>query len=765
MATHFCACLWLSSIAILNTLFTLADQSDNYIIHMDVSAMPKAFSTQHSWYLSTLASALNNPQATTNFNSSSSKLIYSYTNVMNGFSAHITASELEALKSSPGYVSSFHDLPVKPDTTHSPQFLGLNPKVGAWPVSNYGSDIIIGLVDTGIWPESESFRDQGMPDIPHRWKGQCDYGTQFNSSLCNKKLIGARFFNKGLLAENRNITIAVNSTRDMEGHGTHTSTTAAGSHVEGASFFGYASGSATGMAPKARVAMYKALWEYGAYASDVIAAIDSAITDGVDVISLSLGFDGVALYEDPIAIATFAAMERGIFVSTSAGNLGPSLETLHNGTPWVITVAAGTLDREFHGTLTLCNYNGVQLHGLSLYPGNFSIGHDFPLVFMGMCDDLKKLKRVRSKIVVCEEKDGTLSDQVDNLDRAKVRGGVFISDSPDISFYFQTRFPSIFINPERGEIIKDYIMKNSNPKASMAFNMTVLGTKPAPSVDSYSSRGPSQSCPFVLKPDVMAPGTLILAAWPHKVPATALESQNLFSNFNLLSGTSMACPHVAGVAALLKEAHPDWSPAAIRSSIMTTSDMLDNTLGLIKDIGDDYRAASPLALGTGHINPNRALDPGLVYDAGIEDYVNLLCALNFTQKNISIITRSSANNCSKPSLDLNYPSFIAFFDRGNASSSSRGSKTVKEFKRTVTNVGEGQTTYKASITPVKGFQVHVIPDKLVFKEKKEKLSYKLRIEGAEMMEENVSFGCLIWTDLKHVVRSPIVVTSLVQVAK
>lgn len=716
---HICACLWLTFIRILHTLFTIsADQSNNYIIHMDVSAMPKAFSTKHTWFLSTLTSSLNHPQLTSNFNtSSSSKLIYSYTNVMNGFSAHITPSELESLKKSPGYISSFPDLPVKPDTTHSPKFLGLNPKLGAWPISNYGSDIIIGLVDTGIWPESKSFQDQGLPEIPSRWKGKCESGTQFNSSLCNKKLIGAKFFNKGVLSDNPNITIAINSTRDMDGHGTHTSSTAAGSHVEGASYFGYSPGSATGIAPKARVAMYKALWEYGAYASDVIAAIDAAITDGVDVISLSLGFDEVALYEDPIAIATFAAIERGIFVSTSAGNRGPSLQTLHNGIPWVITAAAGTLDREFHGTLTLChnhNNNGVRLslHGLSLYPGNFSSSKNFPIVFMDTCDNLKKLIHVRNKIVVCEDKNGTLGDQVDNLDRARVLGGVFISNSTDVTFYFQTKFPSIFINPKDGEIVKDYIMKNSHPEASLTFNMTVLGTKPAPSVDSYSSRGPSQSCPYVLKPDIMAPGTLILAAWPDKVPATELESGDLFSDFNLLSGTSMSCPHVTGVAALLKEAHPDWSPAAIRSAIMTTSDNIDNTLGLIKDIGDGYKPASPLALGSGHINPNRALDPGLVYDAGIDDYVNLLCALNFSQKNISIITRSSSNNCSNPSLDLNYPSFIAFFDSGVTREEDK--TTVREFKRTVTNVGEdGRTTYKASIIPVKGFQVYVIPDKLV----------------------------------------------------
>ncbi|KAK7292873.1 hypothetical protein RJT34_15728 [Clitoria ternatea] len=757
MASHICLCIWFSYITILQLISTLA-HSDNYIIHMDISAMPKAFSSQHSWYLSTLSSALENSRATTNnINLASSKLIYTYTNVINGFSANLSPKEIETLKSTPGYISSIPDLLAKHDTTHSPQFLGLNPKVGAWPASDFGKDVIVGLVDTGVWPESESFKDDGMTKIPSKWKGQCENSIQFNSSLCNKKLIGAKFFNKGLLAKNPNITKVVFSTRDTDGHGTHTSTTAAGSQVQGASFFGYATGTATGIASQARVAMYKALWDVGggAYSSDIIAAIDSAISDGVDVISLSLGFDDVPLYEDPIALATFVAVKKGIFVSTSAGNEGPFIGTLHNGTPWVITVAAGVLDREFHGILRLGN--GVSITGLSLFVGDFS-SHQVPIVFMGSCDKFKELIKVRSKIVVCEDKNGTLSDQVSNMYKAKVVGGVFITNSTDTTFFLQNGFASIIVDPTNGEIVKAYIQSKSNPpdsKASMSFDITVFGTKPAPSVDSYSSRGPSKSCPFVLKPDITAPGTLILAAWPRNVPVAQFGSHKLFSDFNLISGTSMACPHVAGVAALLRGAHPDWSPAAIRSAIMTTSESFDNTLGLIKDIGDDYKPASPLALGAGHVNPNRALDPGLVYDVGVQDYVNLLCALNFTQKNITAITKSSSNDCSKPSLDLNYPSFIAFFKGNNSLSDSR---VVREFDRTVTNVGEGQTIYAASVTPIKGFQVSVIPNNLVFKEKNEKLSYKLRIEGT--IKKKVAFGYLTWTDVKHVVKSPIVVTTL-----
>ncbi|XP_058738808.1 subtilisin-like protease SBT3 [Vicia villosa] len=769
MATHIHKYVALISFIIIFHLLssTLGDQNsnNNYIIHMNLAAMPKPFSNQQSWYLATLSSLLDitSNQVTTDNDQlnyiSSKKLTYTYTNVMNGFSAILSPLELEALKTIPGYISSIRDLPVKPDTTHSPQFIGLNPISGTWPTAQYGQNVIIGLIDSGIWPESESLKDDDMPNIPSRWKGQCENGTQFDSSMCNKKLIGARFFNKGLLANNPNITISMNSTRDIDGHGTHTSTTAAGSKVEGASYFGYASGSATGVAPQAHVSMYKVLWEEGAYTSDTIAAIDSAIADGVDVLSLSLGFDDATLYEDPVAIATFAAMEKNIFVATSAGNRGPLLETLHNGTPWVITVAAGTLDREFHGDLTLGN--GAVVTGLSLYPGNFS-SEKFPMVFMNSCDDLKELIKARNKIVVCEDKNRTLGVQTDNLDRARVVGGVFISNSnEDITYYIQTKFPSVFLNPINGELIKDYIKCNpNNPKTSMTFNTTILGTKPAPSVDSYSSRGPSHSCPFVSKPDITAPGTLILASWPQNVPATKLQTQdNLFNKFNLLSGTSMSCPHIAGVAALLKEAHPTWSPAAIRSAIMTTSNILDNTKELIKDIGDNNKPASPLALGSGHVNPNRALDPGLVYDAGKQDYVNLLCALNFTHKNIMAITRSSSNNCSNSSLDLNYPSFIAFFN--NASVVEPNVVFTQEFQRTVTNVGEEPTIYVANITPIEGFHVSVVPNKLVFKEKNEKVTYKLRIEGSRIEENNkVVFGYLTWTDSKHVVRSPIVVTSI-----
>lgn len=290
----------------------------------------------------------------------------------------------------------------------------------------------------------------------------------------------------------------------------------------------------------------------------------------------------------------------------------------------------------------------------------------------------------------------------------------------------------------------------------MEFQQTSLGIKPAPKVASYSSRGPSPSCPFVLKPDLMAPGSLILASWPQNLPTVDLTTGKLFGQFNILSGTSMSCPHAAGVGGLLKAARPNWSPAAIRSAMMTTSYSNDNNFNPIQDIGTNNKVATPLAMGSGHVDPNKALDPGLIYDTDVVDYVNLLCGLNYTTTQIQTITRGNHYNCSNPTLDINYPSFIAFFNVNE-------SKTVQVFSRTVTNVGEGKANYAAKVTSMEGFQVKVVPQTLSFREKSEKQSYKVSIEGPKTMKENtVAFGYLTWVEVGggHVVRSPIVATSL-----
>ncbi|XP_062101966.1 subtilisin-like protease SBT1.9 [Humulus lupulus] len=734
-------------LAISFFVYSVSAKSQTYIVHMDRSAMPKAFSTHQSWYMSTLSTISENSQLPI-----SSKLIHTYTNSIHGFSVTLTPSELEALKNYPGYIHSTPDHLLKPLTTHTPKLLGLSPTSGLWPASSYGEGIIIGVVDTGIWPESKSFSDKGMTIVPSRWKGKCDSGEQFNSSLCNKKLIGARFYNKGLLANYPDFNMTMNSPRDEDGHGTHTASTAAGGYVESASYFGYAVGTASGLAPRARVAIYKTIWKNSVYSSDFLASIDQAIEDGVDILSLSLalGHGEFDFDDDSVAVATFAAMEKGIFVSAAAGNNGPRPGTVINAAPWITTVGAGTVDRDFQGTFVLGN--GFQINFDSLYPGNSS-QIQVRLVFLDACLDLKQMKKVRDKIVVCKD-NLSISDQVENAKSAKVFGAVFISNHSSLSdFYTRSSFRAAFIGLKDGEAVINYIKKSKNPTGRLEFQKTVLGSKPAPKVDSYSSRGPSLTCPNVLKPDILAPGSSILAAWSPISSVAEDQSRSLFSDFNIDSGTSMAAPHVAGAAALIKSVHSDWSPAAIRSALITTANPLDNTQKPIQDV-DNFEIPG-LDTGAGHIQPNKAVDPGLIYDATSEDYVKLLCGMKYTAKQIQTITKSNHTCVGPRSLDLNYPSFIAYFN-------GIGGSKVVEFRRTLTNVGKENSSYSVKVTAMNELQAKVEPTKLVFKKKYEKLSYKLTLEGPKVLKADVALGSLSWVEDtgKYVVRSPIVATNI-----
>lgn len=729
-----------------------------YIVHMDKSHMPTAFTSHHHWYSSILDS-LNSPNPTSlEEYKSTSSFVYTYNHVLHGFSASLSPEEYETLRKSPGFVSAFVDRNATLDTTHTPEFLSLNPSTGLWPASNYGEDVIIGVIDSGVWPESESFKDDGMnTKVPAKWKGICQAGEGFNSSMCNSKLIGVRYFNNGIIAANPGINLRMNSARDTVGHGTHTASTAAGNYVSDASYFGYGKGTARGIAPRARVAVYKVNWDEGRYASDVLAGIDQAIADGVDVISISLGFDGVPLYEDPIAIASFAAMEKDVVVSTSAGNAGPFPRTLHNGIPWVLTAAAGTIDRSFAGSLTLGDDQIIP--GWTLFPAN-AIIKSSPLVYnksISACNSSELLYEVLDGVVICEPI-GSIYDQIDHISTSNVAGAILISNDTKLFELGEVPCPCLVISPEDAAAVIKYAEASPIPLATITFRKTKISTKPAPAVAYYSSRGPSPSYPGILKPDIMAPGSLVLAAWiPYESTAQIGPNVYLSSDYNLISGTSMSCPHVSGVVALLKGAHPKWSAAAIRSAVITSANPLDNSLNPIRDNGKKHQLASPLAMGAGHIDPNRALDPGLIYDATPKDYINLLCSMKLNKTQLLAIIRSDSYDCSNPSSDLNYPSFIALYNQTRMP----GEVLVQKFQRTVTNVGDEVATYKATVNPPKGSAVRVSPNTLVFKRKYEKQSYTLTIKSRSWDKKpDISYGELVWVQEKgkHVVRSPIVVS-------
>lgn len=751
--------LLLFSLLLFYTELVLGDQRSSYIVHMDKSLMPKVFPTHNHWYSFTVNSLKAvTPKSSDDHHLKPLGLVYTYDNAFHGFSAVMSEAELEALKKSPGFVSAYSDRNVTLDTTHTFEFLSLNPYTGLWPASNYGKDVIVGVIDTGVWPESPSYVDDGMSEIPSRWKGTCEAGQEFNSSLCNKKLIGVRYFNKGVIAGNPNVTISMNSGRDTEGHGTHTSSTAAGNYVEGASFFGYAAGIARGVAPRAHVAMYKVIWEEGRYASDVLAGMDQAVADGVDVISISMGFDDVPLYEDPIAIASFGAMEKGVLVSSSAGNEF-SIGSLHNGIPWVLTVAAGSIDRFFSGGLTLGN--DLTINGWTVFPAP-ALAKNLPLIYnktISSCNSTEALSKVGYGIIICEN--GSVFSQMRFVSESNAAAAIFISNETEIFEFSYFTYPGVVISPKDAPILIDYATNGAKPSATINFQRTLVGTKPvaAPVVASYTSRGPAPSYPWVLKPDVMAPGTLVLASWIPDTPTAFIGSNiALTSDFILASGTSMACPHASGIAALLKGAHPEWSPAAIRSAMATTANPLDNSQGYIQDSGFNYEIATPLAMGAGQVDPNRALDPGLIYDATPQDYVNLLCSMNFTKKQIQTITRSSYT-CSSPSADLNYPSFISLY----TNMTTYGIEQL--YRRTVTNVGSDTATYKVQVDAPTGSVVTAYPTTLTFGKKYEKQSYTLTINYKANTTGAITFGSITWVEENggHVVRSPIVVAPMIPV--
>ncbi|PON50588.1 Peptidase S8, subtilisin-related [Trema orientale] len=400
---------------------------------MDKSFMAKTFSSYHHWYSSIIPS--------------STSLLYTYQHAVSGFSAVLTAQQVEFMKrSQPGSVCAYclDRLTAKVSTTHTPEFLSLKSALGLWPASRQGQDVVIGVVDSGIWPESLSFKDHGMTNTtstPLNWKGNCHGGGQnFSSSLCNSKLIGVRYFNRALKSRYPDLSQQItDSSRDTTGHGTVCSSIAAGNYVDGVSYFGYAPGTAKGVAPRARLAVFKALWNEGHLntGADVIAAIDAPIADGIDVISASFSYEPAPLHRDPLAKASFAAMEKGIVVSTTAGNYGPGMGSMRNGIliPWVLTVTAGTTDRWFAGILTLGN--GLTITGWSTYPAEADNSKDYfinlPLVYnktISPCSTIAMLVEASVQgIVVCDK--GDVHIQINCILFSNLAGAILVYDKLD----------------------------------------------------------------------------------------------------------------------------------------------------------------------------------------------------------------------------------------------------------------------------------------------------------------------------------------------
>ena len=696
--------------------------------------------------------------------------VYDYRYSFNGFAAELTEGQAEALKSVEGVVAVTKDELQTMDTSSTPAFLGLDAANGLWAAlggaNKAGEDIIIGVVDSGIWPESLSFSDRvgtngnatkagklGYQQIPG-WHGKCTPGEAFNASLCNQKLIGAQHFNEawggdeGVEAER---PWEFTSVRDYNGHGTHTSSTAGGNHGVPATGAAAIFGSISGMAPRARIAMYKALWSTqdgstaSGFSADLVAAIDQAVADGVDVINYSIS-GTTTNFLDPAQVSFLFAADAGVFVSASAGNSGPATGTVAHPGPWLTTVAAGTHNRDGQGSVTLGNgatYNGASVAD-AFGPAPLIDaeaaglpGADATLVKLCYSANdnagtpVLDPAKVAGKIVVC---DRGVTARVNKGIAVKEAGGVgmILANTSPNSINADLHFvPTVHVqNTDRAAIKAYAALEGATARINQS---TLVYNAPAPFTAGFSSRGPlAAGGGDLLKPDVMAPGNDILAA-------TAPPS-SFGQSFNVYSGTSMSAPHVAGLAALLKDLHADWSPMMIKSALMTTgTDVLDG--------GTPAPNTNPVLIfrqGAGHVAPNTAADPGLVYDSNILDWLAMLCGKT-TGVNPATCGALVAAGYSLDASDTNVAS-IAIGDLA-------GLQTIK---RRVTNVGQGTATYNATVAGMAGFGVVVSPSTLAVGPGETK-SYTVKITRTTATLNAYTGGQLTWSDGVHTVRSPMVV--------
>ncbi|XP_020212703.1 subtilisin-like protease SBT1.7 [Cajanus cajan] len=742
--------LALLSLLLLGLSGAAEPERTTYIVHVAKSEMPEAFEHHTVWYQSSLKSV-----------SDSAEMIYTYDNAIHGYATRLTAEEARLLETQEGILAVLPEARYELHTTRTPLFLGLDKSADMFPDSSSASDVIIGVLDTGVWPESKSFDDAGLGPIPSGWKGECETGTNFTAKNCNRKLIGARYFVSGCEAMLGpiNETEESRSPRDDDGHGTHTASTAAGSVVSGASLFGYAAGTARGMATRARVAVYKVCWKGGCFSSDILAAIDKAIADNVNVLSLSLGGGVADYFRDHVAIGAFSAMEKGILVSCSAGNAGPTSGSLSNVAPWITTVGAGTLDRDFPAYVSLGN--GLNYSGVSLYRGSALPDSPLPFVYAGNASNATNgnlcvtgtlsPEKVAGKIVLC---DRGLTARVQKGSVVKSAGGLGMVLSNTAANGEELvadahLLPATAVGEKAGDAIKKYLFTSAKPTVKIVFEGTKVGIQPSPVVAAFSSRGPNSITPQILKPDLIAPGVNILAGWSKSVGPTGLPVDGRRVDFNIISGTSMSCPHVSGLAALIKSAHPEWSPAAVRSALMTTAYTVYKTGAKLQDSATG-KPSTPLDHGSGHVDPVAALNPGLVYDLSVDDYLGFLCALNYSSSDFLTLARRKfqCDASRRYSVsELNYPSFGVVFGSGSS---------VVKHTRTLTNVGPAGT-YKASVTSENSsVKISVEPQVLSFKENEKKsFSITFSSSGSPQRVNAFGFGRLEWSDGKHVVGTPI----------
>ncbi|XP_008793537.2 subtilisin-like protease SBT2.2 isoform X1 [Phoenix dactylifera] len=707
--------------------------------------------------------------------------LYSYHYLINGFAVLITNQQAEKLSRRREVANVVLDFSVRTATTHTPEFLGL-PQ-GAWVQEGgpevAGQGIVIGFIDTGIDPTHPSFSDDlslNLYPIPAHFSGVCEVTKDFPSGSCNRKLVGARHFAASAITRGIfNASQDYASPFDGDGHGTHTASIAAGNHGIPVIVSGHCFGNASGMAPHAHISIYKALYKsFGGFAADVVAAIDQAAQDGVDIISLSITPNrrppGIATFFNPIDMSLLSAVKAGIFVVQAAGNTGPSSKSMSSFSPWIFTVGASTHDRIYNNYIQLGN--NLTIPGVGLAPGTDGdsmytlIGATQALkndttendMYLGECQDSSHLSEelIKGNLLICSYSIrfvlglSSVKQALETAKNVSAIGVIFYLDPFVLGFQLNPtpmHMPGLIIpSPDDSKVFLKYynssLVRNETSKSIVKFGAVakILGglkanySNSAPKVMYYSARGPdpqdnSLADADIMKPNLIAPGNFIWGAWS-SLGTDSAEFEG--ENFALISGTSMAAPHVAGLAALIKQTFPHFSPSAIGSALSSTATLYDKQGGPImaqraySNPDLNQSPATPFDMGSGFVNATAALDPGLIFDSGFDDFFAFLCGINGSTPVVLNYTGQSCKISTMTGGDLNLPSItVALLNQ---------SRTIA---RTVTNIANDET-YSVSWSAPFGVSVSVAPTRFfIASGQKQNLTVVL---NATMNSTSAGFG-------------------------
>jgi len=726
--------------------------------------------------------------------------IYSYKYSLNGFAARMSPAQANKLEHMPEVLQVWED-EVRPlATNHSASFLGLfDPQTGLRGLGLDGEGIIIGVIDSGIYPEHPALQDTRLADRPklcwsqwaevsllgrwlcHDWKqqedvlvfeppenwnGTCQTGPRFTQDNCNNKMIGARFFVSGAQATGPIDDGEIFSARDVDGHGTHIATTAAGNKVK-ASIFGTYLGNVEGMAPKARIATYKACWlrpgstRASCNTSDLANAIDMAVADGVHIINYSVG-SSLFTVTAPDDVALLAAAKAGVLAAVAAGNEGPNLQTITSpaGNPAVITTGASSRDgqhslealkvlsppsvagkyatKEAAFTPPLIERDPIEAELVLVDDGDDSLPDGSTGSTADACEAIVNSADVSGKIAFIERGGCNFDEKLANAEDAGAVAAVVYNTSGDpivmTGIPGLSDIPALMIGAADGNLLVDEINSGSVVDVVLDKSLFLTVDDTGNVMGAFSSRGPGP-IGDILKPDVTAPGINILAGHtPDAISTVAGE------NFAFLTGTSMAAPHVAGVAALLRQSHPDWTPAAVKSALMTTA---------YQEVRlPDESAIIPFDFGSGHIDPNKANDPGLVYDVTNDEYDAFSCAVGSPGIDQARCDALAASGFSSEPAELNQPNI----------SVSRLVHT-RTITRRVTSVSQNSETYNVEVVPPPGVDVQVVPTSLNLGPG-QSAEFDVTLTFVDGPLDIYRFGSITWVSNDHRVRSVIAVQPL-----